>query len=100
MRGRVVDSRALSLCLASGDLRDLLSLEADDGGRKRFRSRRGPLLDKTLDRVTTYFVGYRPEITTVTLTEAVMTEYLLGTSCFSPHAELYPLLARGYLWLS
>jgi len=35
---------------------------------------------KTLDRVTTYFVGYRPEITTVTLTEAVMTEYLLGTS--------------------
>jgi len=35
---------------------------------------------KTLDRVTTYFVGYRPEITTVTLTEAVMTEFLLGTS--------------------
>jgi hypothetical protein len=29
-------------------------------------------------------------ITTVTLTEAVMTEYLLGTSCFSPHAVLYP----------
>src|ERR1044072_7415860 len=39
------------------------------------------------------------EITTVTLTEAVITEYLLGTSCFSPHAELYLLLARGYLWL-
>ena len=29
-------------------------------------------------------------ITTVTLTEAVMTEYLLGTWCFSPHAVLYP----------
>ncbi len=29
-------------------------------------------------------------ITTLTLTEAVMTEYLLGTSCFSPHVYFTP----------
>ena len=45
--------------------------------------------DKSTYLVHWEFLDSGP-ITTVTLTEAVMTEYLLGTSCFSPHAVLYP----------
>ena len=45
--------------------------------------------DKSTYLVHWEFLDSGP-ITTVTLTEAVMTEYRLGTSCFSPHAVLYP----------
>jgi hypothetical protein len=45
--------------------------------------------DKSTYLVHWEFLDSGP-ITTVTLTEAVMTEYLLGTWCFSPHAVLYP----------
>ncbi len=70
-------------------LRVLWLLHAMCRGEKRKKPIIGPnLLSAPQRRPALRECAQR--ITTVTSTEAVMTEYLLGTSCFSPHAVLYP----------